>query len=139
MNIYQHKVYLVLTRGYIAFQYLASISKTITPEKIKAEMKTLGLDPEDMRKVKIYSLGMKQKLALIQATMELPELLILDEPTRGLDGDSVEIVYSKIKQYSKKGMTVFIASHSKKDIETLCDVVYIIQNGTIEKTQIADG
>lgn len=47
--------------------------------------------------------------------------------------------HSKIKQYSKKGMTVFIASHSKKDIETLCDVVYIIQNGTIEKTQIADG
>lgn len=125
--------------GFENLCYLASISKTITPEKIKAEMKTLGLDPEDMRKVKIYSLGMKQKLALIQATMELPELLILDEPTRGLDGDSVEIVYSKIKQYSKKGMTVFIASHSKKDIETLCDVVYIIQNGTIEKTQIADG
>lgn len=42
-------------------------------------------------------------------------------------------------KHSKKGMTVFIASHSKKDIETLCDVVYIIQNGTIEKTQIADG
>ena len=64
------------------FAILQVLAKQLTPEKIKAEMKTLGLDPEDMRKVKIYSLGMKQKLALIQATMELPELLILDEPTR---------------------------------------------------------
>lgn len=124
--------------GFENLCYLANIRKTITPEKIKVEMKELGLDPEDRRKVKVYSLGMKQKLALIQATMELPELLILDEPTRGLDGDSVEIVYSKIKQYSKDGMTVFISSHSKKDIDTLCDAVYTIQNGTIEKTQIAE-
>ena len=56
-----------------------------------------------------------------------------------IDGFKTTPAKVKIKQYSKKGMTVFIASHSKKDIETLCDVVYIIQYGTIEKTQIADG
>ncbi len=94
-------------------------------------MKRVGLDPEDTRKVRVYSLGMKQKLAFAQAVMESPPLLILDEPTRGLDSESVIIVREILYAERKKGTTVLIASHNQEDISNLCNQVFFLDSGRI--------
>lgn len=117
--------------GFDNLSYLASIREIVGPDEIRATMRLLNLSPEDSRKVKVYSLGMKQKLAFAQAIMERPDILILDEPTRGMDDESVKTVYSIIKKYREDGVTAFIASHNREDIETLCDKVYTIQNGNV--------
>ena len=112
-------------------RYLASIRNTIHDTDIKATMKRVGLDPEDTRKVRVYSLGMKQKLAFAQAVMESPPLLILDEPTRGLDSESVIIVREILYAERKKGTTVLIASHNQEDISNLCNQVFFLDSGRI--------
>ena len=94
--------------GFDNLSYLASIREIVGPDEIRATMRLLNLSPEDSRKVKVYSLGMKQKLAFAQAIMERPDILILDEPTRGMDDESVKTVYSIIKKYREDGVTAFI-------------------------------
>lgn len=112
-------------------RYLASIRSTIRDTDIKATMKRVGLDPEDTRKVRVYSLGMKQKLAFAQAVMESPPLLILDEPTRGLDSESVIMVREILYEEREKGTTALIASHNQKDISSLCNQVFFLDSGRI--------
>ncbi len=112
-------------------QYLASIKHTVSEEHIKFIMKKVQLDPDDTRKVKVYSLGMKQKLAFAQAIMESPDLLVLDEPTRGLDSESVLNVRQILAEEQQRGATILIASHNKDDISELCQVVFCIDNGHV--------
>ena len=81
----------------------------------------VGLDPDDTKKVKKYSMGMKQRLAIAQAIMESPQLLILDEPFNGLDKSGIEHI-RKLLLELKKTTIVLLASHNKEDINLLCDV-----------------
>ena len=74
--------------------------------------------------MKKYSLGMKQKLAIIQAIMEDPDILILDEPFNSLDEGSVKLVRDILVEEKEKGKVIIISSHNKEDIELLCDKVY---------------
>ena len=94
-------------------------------------MENVLLDPDDRRKVKTYSLGMKQKLAIAQAIMESPELLILDEPTRGLDEESVLCVRALLHTLRDSGVTILLSSHNKEDILSICDQVLTIDNGAL--------
>lgn len=111
---------------------LADINKKIDEDKIRNTIKLVGLDPDDRRSVKNYSLGMKQKLAIAQAIMEDPKILVLDEPMNSLDEESVEIIRDIIIDMKNKGVTVLISSHIKEDIEVLCDEVFKVSNGKIE-------
>ena len=97
-------------------------------------MEQIQLDPDDHRRVKEYSLGMKQKLAVVQAVMEKPELLILDEPTRGLDESGINCVHSILREQHKNGVTILIASHDKADIKSLCQHVFYLEEGRLVKT-----
>ncbi|MFO2550405.1 ABC transporter ATP-binding protein [Alicyclobacillus cycloheptanicus] len=119
--------------GFNNLKFLADIQKKIGVEQIKEAMTQVGLDPEDKRKVSAYSLGMKQKLAIAQAIMEEPELILLDEPMNGLDETSVKVVYELISNQQSRGATILLTSHNKEDIETLCDEVYKIRSGKIER------
>ena len=83
----------------------------------------VGLDPSSSKKVKHYSLGMKQKLALAQAFMENPDILLLDEPMNGLDKQSVQKIREKLLYLKEKGKLIILASHIEQDIECLCDEV----------------
>ena len=117
---------------------LASIRNKISDSDIKSALNKVGLDPNDKKKYKTYSLGMKQKLALAQAIMENPELLILDEPFKGLDSYSVKDIREMLIDYKKEGKTILISSHIKEDIDILCDEVYELDRGNINKLHIGD-
>lgn len=110
---------------------LADIRKKISVEEIKETIKRVGLDPEDKRTVKKYSLGMKQRIVLAQALMEKPEILLLDEPTNALDDSGMEMIRQVILEEKQRGAIVLVASHNKEDIDLLCDEVFRIKEGKI--------
>ena len=98
-------------------------------------IRRVGLDPEDKRHYRKYSLGMKQRLVIAQAIMESPELLLLDEPTNALDEGGVAEVRSLIAEERARGATVILASHNRDDIEKLCDRVYTMRAGTLSERE----
>ena len=85
------------------------------------------------KKFKKYSLGMKQKLGIAQALMENPKIIILDEPFNGLEDESCEKIRKLLIDEKNKNKIIIIATHIKEDIESLCDVVYRVDNGKIKE------
>ncbi|MGU8535626.1 ATP-binding cassette domain-containing protein [Clostridium perfringens] len=122
--------------GFDNLKYLASIQNKINDKEIKEAMSIVGLDQNDKRAVKKYSLGMKQRLGIAQAIMENPSLVILDEPMNGLDKQGVEDIRNLILNLKKNGVTILLASHNPDDIKLLCDKVYEIDKGRIESELI---
>jgi ABC-2 type transport system ATP-binding protein len=110
---------------------LASINQIISLEEIKRTLEIVGLDPEDKRPTKYYSLGMKQRLGIAQAIMEKPSLLILDEPMNGLDEDGVADIRNLIKNLKTQNVTILLSSHNSEDINLLCDEVYKMDKGCL--------
>ena len=104
----------------------------IDESEIKAWLERLGLKADDRRNIKKYSLGMKQKVSLIQAFMNKPDLIILDEPTNALDEESVRTLSEIITQTNKdKGTTFIIASHDRANLDGLCDEIIEMRDGKI--------
>lgn len=130
--IVENPGFLLSYTGFENLKILAQIKNLITTEEIKGTMVEVGLEPNDTRKVKEYSLGMKQKLALAQAIMERPQVIILDEPTRGLDEESVINIRQLLLRKNQDGATILISSHNPGDIEEMCDTVLRIENGRIQ-------
>lgn len=114
-------------------KYLAAINNKITLKDIERYMILLNLDPNDKKKVKSYSLGMKQRLGIIQAIMEDPSIIILDEPMNALDKNGVELVRKIIKDMKSQGKTILLASHNVMDINLLCDEIFEFNLGALEK------
>ena len=112
---------------------LAAINKKISGDEIKEAIEKVGLDPDDNKKYKKYSLGMKQRLKLAQAFMEKPEVLILDEPTNGLDENGVEIFRNIVLDEKKRGALIMLSSHNRADIDILCDEVFLMFDGKLRK------
>ena len=122
--------------NYSAFKnlkFLASIRNTISNDDIRDAIRTVGLDPDSKKKVGKFSLGMRQRLGLAQAFMENPNILILDEPMNGLDNKGVDEIRQILLDLKGQGKTIIIASHSREDIEVLCDTVHIMDSGNIYK------
>ncbi|AQW24500.1 ATP-binding cassette domain-containing protein [Clostridium perfringens] len=119
--------------GFKNLKILASINDSINDDKIKESMELVGLNPNEKISVKKYSLGMRQKLAIAQAIMEEPELLILDEPMNSLDSDSVENIRNILLDIKSKGTTILISSHNIDDINILSDEIYKVENGVVSK------
>lgn len=118
--------------GYQNLKDLASIRGIVGEDEIFEAMDQVGLDPLAPEKVKDYSLGMKQKLAIAQAIMERQETLILDEPFNALDVDSVDRIRALLLKFKKEGKTIIITSHNQSDIDHLCDYVYRINKQRLE-------
>lgn len=119
--------------GFENLRYLADIQNKISDEKIKEVMEKVGLHFTIKQKVKNYSVGMKQKLAIAQAIMEDQETLLLDEPFNGLDVDSVENIRNLLKSLNREGKTIILTSHNNEDIEILCEHVFRIRNYSLEQ------
>ena len=112
---------------YSAFQNLklmAMIRGKITSERIRETIKLVGLDPDSKKHVGKYSLGMRQRLGIAQAIMEDPQILLLDEPLNGLDNEGVEEMRNVLLKQKEQGKLIIIASHSKEDIDILCDEIF---------------
>ncbi|WP_033541251.1 ABC transporter ATP-binding protein [Planococcus sp. CAU13] len=125
--------YLGNKTGFENLKYLAMIQNQITDEQIKDAMTAVGLQPAARQKVKYYSLGMKQKLALAQAIMEDQEVLLLDEPFNALDIDSVEKIRDLLFSLKEQGKTIVLTSHNQEDIDILSDHVFRVRNYGLEK------
>lgn len=119
--------------GYRNLEYLYRITHKKDPAVIHSIMLKVGLDPQSRKKVCHYSLGMRQRLAIAQATMENQAILILDEPMNGLDKDGVAEMRKFFLEQKGMGKLILLASHNKDDIELLCDEVYEMDHGMLQK------
>jgi len=117
--------------GFYNLKFLAGIRKLISDSDIKEAIERVGLDANDKRPLRKYSLGMRQRITLAQAFMEKPDILLLDEPTNGLDEAGVELIRGIIREEAKRGAIVFLASHNKEDISCLCDEIIHINSGRL--------
>lgn len=112
-------------------QYLAKLNNRIGKKQVEEAIIRVGLDPKEKKKVKNYSLGMRQRLAIAQAIMEEQDVIILDEPMNGLDIEGVKQVRQLLLELKNEGKTILLASHNSEDIRHLCDKVYRMDAGKI--------
>ena len=112
---------------------LSEIKNTANDNMIKSAIKSVGLDPDSKKKVKTFSLGMKQRLSIAQTLFEDPDILLLDEPTNALDEDGVNDVRRILLEQKKKNKLTIIASHNKEDISLLSDTVISVSNGRFQR------
>ncbi len=103
--------------------------KGVSYDKIEEKLKVVNLFERRNSKFKTYSLGMKQRLAIASALLNDPEILILDEPTNGLDPQGIHEIRQIIKDIAKNGTTILLASHLLDEVEKVCSHVLIIRNG----------
>ncbi|CUU45368.1 ABC transporter ATP-binding protein [Clostridium beijerinckii] len=117
--------------GFDNLKNIASIKNIVDDRAIMESMQRIGLNPQDKRKFRKYSLGMKQKLALVQAFMESQDLIILDEPTNSLDEESSIRVRNILREERSRGATILIASHISEDIDRLADKKFKVDLGRV--------
>ena len=120
-------------------KYFASLYDNISEERINEVVEIVGLSSRIKDKVKTYSLGMKQRLGIAQALLHHPKLLVLDEPTNGLDPTGVIEMRKFLKKIAvKEKVGILISSHNLPEMELMCDTIGIISNGKIEKIKAID-
>ena len=114
-----------------AIQNLSLICKIkdISTEKINEKLKIVNLFERRNSKFKTYSLGMKQRLAIASALLNNPEILILDEPSNGLDPQGIHEIREIIQKIAKNGTTILLASHLLDEVEKVCSHVVVIREG----------
>lgn len=134
--IIDHPGYIANKTGFQNLKELALIRGKISDEKISKTMEMVGLQPQAKQKVKNYSLGMKQKLAIAQAIMEDQQVLVLDEPFNALDAESVDRIRNLLLSFKDEGRTILITSHNMEDIQILCDHVFRINRYKLEPIDI---
>ena len=112
-------------------QMLAKIKNIADEKDISFSLERVGLDPDSDKKVKKFSLGMKQRLNIAQAIFENQKIILLDEPTNALDEDAVQLIYKIIREEKSGGATIIVATHHKEDLKEVCDVILKIAEGKI--------
>lgn len=117
--------------GYDNLKITANNYKNISNPKIDEVIKIVGLEDRIKDKVSTYSLGMRQRLGIAEAIINDPELLILDEPTNGLDIEGIIEIRNLIKNLSHKGIAILISSHNLTEIDNLCNRIIAIKNGKL--------
>jgi len=125
--------YMYLT-GWQNLKLIANMYKGITNEKIMEIVKLVDLEQRINDKVSKYSLGMRQRLGIARALINNPNILILDEPTNGLDPEGIKDLRILLKKLAKEGLGILISSHNLAELESFCNKVLIIDEGTIIET-----
>lgn len=118
--------------GFENLKTLASIRERIDDNKIRQTLTEVGLEPDDKRTFKKYSLGMKQRLGIAAAIMEDPDIIILDEPINALDDSGTEQVRQILMKHKQKGALIIIACHDADELEFLSDEIIEIAEGKIQ-------
>ena len=122
--------------GYTGLQnllLLAQLRDRIGEKEARQALLDVGLNPDDKRKYRKYSLGMKQRLGIAAAIMEQPELILLDEPTNALDDKGVAQICNLIRRERDRGALVVLACHDAEILENLSDEIFYIHDGIVER------
>lgn len=117
--------------GWENLEHFARMLPDVGEDRIREVVETVGLDQRIHDKVKTYSLGMRQRLGIAQALLGRPELLILDEPTNGLDPQGIKEMREFIRRLADQGLSLFVSSHLLSEIQMMCDRVAIISHGKV--------
>lgn len=121
--------------GYDNLNLIANLYKTVDKKRIDEVVNLVGLENRIHDKVSKYSLGMRQRLGVAQAILHKPILLILDEPTNGLDPEGIKSMRELLVKLAKEEhMAILISSHNLAELESFCNKVCIIKNGVIIET-----
>lgn len=117
--------------GYRNLKALADINHKIGEKEIRETIKRVGLDPDDNKKYRKYSLGMKQRLGIAAAVMENPDIILLDEPINALDENGVKEIRNLLLELKNENRIIIIACHDREELEYLSDEILEIANGSI--------
>ncbi|MGF9911106.1 ABC transporter ATP-binding protein [Paenibacillus ehimensis] len=117
--------------GWENLEHFARMLPGVGEKRIREVVDIVGMDARIHDKVKTYSLGMRQRLGIAQALLNDPKLLILDEPTNGLDPQGIKELREFIRQLAETGLSLFISSHLLSEIQQMCDRVAIISQGEV--------
>lgn len=117
--------------GFKNLKILASIQNRISDDEIRDAIRKVGLDPDDKRTFKKYSLGMKQRLGIAAAIMERPDIVILDEPINALDEAGAGLIKGLLDELKANGSLIIIACHDTEELNYLSDDIYEIYDGEI--------
>ena len=117
--------------GFKNLKILASIQNRISDDEIRDAIRKVGLDPDDKRTFKKYSLGMKQRLGIAAAIMERPDIFILDEPINALDEAGAGLIKGLLDELKANGSLIIIACHDTEELNYLSDEIYEIYDGEI--------
>lgn len=116
---------------------IAGILRKVTKEELEDTLRLVGLDPASKVKVGKYSLGMKQRLAIAQAIMEKPSLLILDEPFNAIDKKTVRDFRELMSRLNtQEGVTVLMTSHHQEDIQGICKNIYQLEEKNLKRIEL---
>lgn len=100
-------------------QLLGMLQEGVTEEDIEEAMNAVGLDPKDRRHYKKYSLGMKERLGIAQAILKKPKLILLDEPTNGIDSDGIQMLEELLRRLKEAGSTIVVTSHDRDFLDAV--------------------
>jgi ABC-2 type transport system ATP-binding protein len=117
--------------GFANLKMLASIKGKISDGTVSETIRSVGLNPEDKKKYKKYSLGMKQRLGIAAAVMESPDIVVLDEPTNALDTDGVAIVKNILNREKARNAAVIVSCHDLAVLQEMSDEIYVLEAGRI--------
>ena len=124
--------------GYKNLEMLASIQNRIGEDEIRETLAEVGLDPDDKRTYRKYSLGMKQRLGIAAAIMEKPDIVILDEPINALDESGALKVREILWKLRDNGSIIILACHDAEELNLLSDEIYHIAEGKITGHEVAE-
>ena len=114
-------------------QLLGMLQEGVTEEDIDEAMNAVGLDPKDRRHYKKYSLGMKERLGIAQAILKKPKLILLDEPTNGIDSDGIQMLEELLWRLKEDGSTIVVTSHDRDFLDAVTSQCYEMKEGSLRR------
>ncbi len=112
-------------------QLLGMLQEGVTEEDIEEAMNAVGVDPKDRRHYKKYSLGMKERLGIAQAILKKPKLILLDEPTNGIDSDGIQMLEELLRRLKEAGSTIVVTSHDRDFLDAVTSQCYEMKEGSL--------
>ena len=112
-------------------QLLGMLQEGVAEEDIEEAMNAVGLDPKDRRHYKKYSLGMKERLGIAQAILKKPKLILLDEPTNGIDSDGIQMLEELLRHLKEAGSTIVVTSHDRDFLDAVTSQCYEMKEGSL--------
>lgn len=112
-------------------QLLGMLQEGVMEKDIDEAMTSVGLNPLDRRHYRKYSLGMKERLGIAQAILKKPKLILLDEPTNGIDSDGIQMLKKLLPNLKKEGSTIVVASHDREFLDAVTSQCYEMKEGQL--------